>query len=43
MTPHVLRHYCASYLYEVGMDIKAIQEPAGPPVAGDDLGLHPRT
>jgi integrase/recombinase XerC len=29
MTPHVLRHYCASSLYAVGMDIKAIQELLG--------------
>lgn len=29
MTPHVLRHYCASSLYAAGMDIKAIQELLG--------------
>ena len=29
MTPHVLRHYCASSLYAVGMDIRAIQELLG--------------
>ena len=29
MSPHVLRHYCASSLYEAGMDIKAIQELLG--------------
>lgn len=29
MTPHVLRHYCASSLYEAGMDIKALQELLG--------------
>ena len=29
MTPHVLRHYCASSLYAVGMDTKAIQELLG--------------
>ncbi|MBN9191873.1 tyrosine-type recombinase/integrase [Microbacteriaceae bacterium K1510] len=29
MTPHVLRHYCASSLYGAGMDLKAIQEILG--------------
>lgn len=29
MTPHVLRHYCASSLYASGMDIKALQELLG--------------
>ena len=29
MTPHVLRHYCASSLYERGMDLKAVQELLG--------------
>lgn len=29
LTPHVLRHYCASSLYARGMDLKAIQELAG--------------
>ena len=29
MTPHVLRHYCASSLYGAGMDIRAIQELLG--------------
>ena len=29
MTPHVLRHYCASSLYTAGMDIKALQELLG--------------
>lgn len=29
MTPHVLRHYCASSLYEAGMDLKALQELLG--------------
>ena len=29
LTPHVLRHYCASSLYERGMDIKALQELLG--------------
>lgn len=29
MTPHVLRHYCASSLYGAGMDLKAIQEVLG--------------
>lgn len=29
LTPHVLRHYCASSLYSRGMDLKAIQEVLG--------------
>lgn len=29
MSPHVLRHYCASSLYARGMDLKAIQELLG--------------
>ncbi|WP_373283263.1 tyrosine-type recombinase/integrase [Nocardia vinacea] len=29
LTPHVLRHFCASLLYSRGMDIKAIQELLG--------------
>jgi site-specific recombinase XerD len=29
LTPHVLRHYCASSLYGAGMDIKALQELLG--------------
>jgi site-specific recombinase XerD len=29
LTPHVLRHYCASSLYGHGMDLKAIQELLG--------------
>lgn len=29
MSPHVLRHYCASSLYGAGMDLKAIQEVLG--------------
>jgi site-specific recombinase XerD len=29
LTPHVLRHYCASSLYVWGMDLKAIQEILG--------------
>jgi site-specific recombinase XerD len=29
LTPHVLRHYCASSLYARGMDLKAIQELLG--------------
>lgn len=29
LTPHVLRHYCASSLYGDGMDIKALQELLG--------------
>lgn len=29
LTPHVLRHYCASSLYGHGMDIKALQELLG--------------
>ena len=29
LTPHVLRHYCASSLYTRGMDLKAIQDLLG--------------
>lgn len=29
LTPHVLRHYCASSLYGAGMDLKALQERLG--------------
>lgn len=29
LTPHVLRHFCASSLYAKGMDLKAIQELLG--------------
>jgi site-specific recombinase XerD len=29
LTPHVLRHFCASSLYARGMDVKAIQELLG--------------
>ncbi|MFE3175929.1 tyrosine-type recombinase/integrase [Amycolatopsis sp. NPDC059090] len=29
LTPHVLRHYCASSLYGNGMDLKAVQELLG--------------
>jgi site-specific recombinase XerD len=29
LTPHVLRHYCASQLYRLGVDILAIQELLG--------------
>ena len=29
MTPHTLRHFCASSLYQRGVDLKAIQELLG--------------
>lgn len=29
LTPHVMRHYCASSLYASGMDLKALQELLG--------------
>ncbi|WP_330358793.1 tyrosine-type recombinase/integrase [Streptomyces chartreusis] len=29
LTPHMLRHFCASSLYERGVDLKAIQELLG--------------
>lgn len=29
LTPHVLRHYCASSFYAAGMDLKALQELLG--------------
>ena len=29
LTPHTLRHYCASSMYDRGMDLKAIQELLG--------------
>ena len=29
LTPHVLRHYCASSLYGRGVDLKAVQELLG--------------
>jgi site-specific recombinase XerD len=29
LTPHALRHYCASSLYASGVDLKAIQELLG--------------
>jgi site-specific recombinase XerD len=29
LTPHVLRHYCASQLYQSGMDLVAVQELLG--------------
>lgn len=29
LTPHVLRHYCASSLYGAGMDLKALQDLLG--------------
>ncbi|MGH3480902.1 MAG: tyrosine-type recombinase/integrase, partial [Nocardioidaceae bacterium] len=29
LTPHVLRHFCASSLYARGMDLKAVQELLG--------------
>ena len=29
LTPHILRHFCASSLYAQGLDVKAIQELLG--------------
>jgi len=43
MTPHVLRHYCASSLYAAGMDIKALQELLGHQWLGTTSGyIHVR-
>jgi len=44
MTPHVLRHYCASSLYAAGMDIKALQELLGHQWLATTSGyIHVRT
>ena len=44
MTPHVLRHYCASSLYAAGMDIKALQELLGHPWLSTTSGyIHVRS
>ena len=44
MTPHVLRHYCASSLYAAGMNIKALQELLGHQWLATTSGyIHVRT
>jgi integrase/recombinase XerC len=43
LTPHVLRHYCASSLYGTGMDLKALQELLGHQWLSTTLGyIHVR-
>ena len=41
LTPHVLRHYCASSLYASGMDLKALQELLGHEWLSTTTRLHP--
>jgi len=44
ITPHVLRHYCASSLYGAGMDIRALQELLGHQWLSTTSGyIHVRT
>ena len=44
LSPHVLRHYCASSLYGAGMDIKALQELLGHQWLATTSGyIHVRT
>jgi site-specific recombinase XerD len=40
LSPHVLRHYCASSLYGAGMDLKALQELLGHQWLAT-IGLYP--
>jgi DNA-binding Xre family transcriptional regulator len=41
LTPHVLRHFCASQLYLGGMDLIAIQETFGPRLDCHNYELRP--
>jgi len=44
VTPHVLRHFCASQLYHHGMDLIAIQETLGHAWIATTMGyvhVHP--